>query len=376
MEVLYILIENKKYKDKNEKQDFLISLKPTLLELINQKTITECKEQINLLFKTYFTFFANNDDLLIEGLNFFTSFEDCIKSLKFISLKAFLFYFAFQTNRYTSPAVKELINQQLLIAEINDTNIYIDFCMYCFYKGLYLLSKKNYTMTTYNFVVAVSLGISTKDGSFILNSFNVQMLKYLCFLQFLSDLDISSYLVREKSGIEAQMRLGEEKTGNKEIDIYLDFVKSKNKSYDNFKIFCKQIENDIKNYKLTGLKDAAEEEIIFKKVKEYLSMFKKVKLSKVSTAIKIDFPLCLNILKKKVIEGKINIKYDEIEDIVEVFDIDQGTQESFDNNKELYKQLINANKNFFVCIKQKKNAKPEKNNNADGFEVDIEEGGN
>ena len=268
--------------------------------------------------------------------------------------------------------VKVLLNQQLLIAEITDPNIYVDFCMYCFYKGLYLLSQKNYFMTSYNFVVPVSLGLLTKDGNILLNCFNIQMLKYLCFLQFLCDLNISKYLTKEKSGrMENQGRLGDERIGHKELDIYLNYAKSKNESYDSFKNFCREIDEDLKNSNLVGLKNAAEEEIIFKILKECLKMYKKVKLSKIATIAKLDFPACLNILKKKVIEGKINIKYDEIEDIIEVFEIDPSTQESFNSMKELYMQLINANKNMFCCIKERKNEKPDRNNIADGFEMDI-----
>ena len=373
MESLSFLIEAKKFEKEEEKQTFLISLKPILLELVNQEIVTKCKEQISSLFKNYFKFFASNDNLLVEGLKFFSLFEGCIKSLKFNSLKAFLFYFAFQTNRYSSPIVKELLNQQLLIAEITDTNVYLDFCMYCFYKGLYLLSKKNYVMTTYNFVIPVSLGFNTKDGNFILNNFNIQMLKYLCFLKFLTNFDISPYFMKEKIGrMEIQMSMsGEVRTGNRMLDIYLNYIKNQNKNYDIFVVFCKEVEEDIKNSKLSGIKKEAEEEIIFKSLKDHLSIYKRIKLSKLATLAKIDFPICLNILQKKVMEGKINIKYDEIEDIIEVFEIDQGTQESFENMKELYKELINANKNMFVCIKDRKNAKPDQKNFADGFEMDY-----
>ena len=38
--------------------------------------------------------------------------------------------------------VKELLSQELLAEEITDPKVYLDFCMYCFFKGLYYIEKK------------------------------------------------------------------------------------------------------------------------------------------------------------------------------------------------------------------------------------------
>ena len=56
LESLSFLIEAKKFEKEEEKQAFLISLKPILLELVNQEIVTKCKEQISSLFKNYFKF--------------------------------------------------------------------------------------------------------------------------------------------------------------------------------------------------------------------------------------------------------------------------------------------------------------------------------
>ena len=156
LESIAILLEYKPFKNSEEQKKYFLSFKPTLLELVTDKTIDELKKYESLLFGKYFNLFG---DSYIEGLNFFNSFSSCIKNLKFNSLKAYLFYYAFQTNRYSSPLIKELINQQLLVAEIKSTQDYVDFCIYCFYKGLYVLSKNNYYMATYLFSTAVSIGI-------------------------------------------------------------------------------------------------------------------------------------------------------------------------------------------------------------------------
>ena len=60
-------------------------------------------------------------------------------------------------------------------------------------------------------------------------------------------------------------------------------------------------------------------------------------------------------MKKKVIEGKINIKYDEIEDIIEILELDPGAQKAINETKDFYKEFINANKNLFILTKDRKN---------------------
>ena len=53
-------------------------------------------------------------------------------------------------------------------------------------------------------------------------------------------------------------------------------------------------------------------------------------------------------------EGEINIKYDEATDILEVFDLDPGLKEKVQKTKELYKNIIEANKNLFIHLREKK----------------------
>ena len=62
----------------------------------------------------------------------------------------------------------------------------------------------------------------------------------------------------------------------------------------------------------------------------------------------------MKVIKKKVLEGEINIKYDEATDILEVFDLDPGLKEKVQKTKELYKNIIEANKNLFIHLREKK----------------------
>ena len=53
-------------------------------------------------------------------------------------------------------------------------------------------------------------------------------------------------------------------------------------------------------------------------------------------------------------EGEINIKYDESEDIIETFDVDPGIKERVKKTSELFEKIIDGNKNMFVSLKIKK----------------------
>ena len=110
---------------------------------------------------------------------------------------------------------------------------------------------------------------------------------------------------------------------------------------------------------------AAEEEIMFNTIKEKLKIFKRTRISKISTLTQLDYNDIMKILKKKVLEGEINVKYDESEDIIEVIDADPGLKEKVKKTKDLYEKIMEGNKNMFLNLKNNKfeelNGKPKDN---------------
>ena len=62
----------------------------------------------------------------------------------------------------------------------------------------------------------------------------------------------------------------------------------------------------------------------------------------------------MRVLKKKVMEGELNIKYDESEDIIEVYDLDPGLKEKVKKTTDLYEKIIEGHKNMFTTLKVKK----------------------
>lgn len=276
-----------------------------------------------------------------------------IKAQTFNSIKAFLFYFAYQLRKYDTEEVKALLNQKLLNAFIEDNKSYLDFCMYCFYRGMYFIEKKDFYMASYFYTTAVEAGLKGNQNNMrFFNGFSTQMIRSLCFLQYLTDFDIKNGLFKERNfrySLE-DMALLE----HQDVALCLEFIKEKKNDYKSFQEFTMKDSDNFNKCLLKGLKDAAEEEVIFNIVKQMLRIYKKIKLTKLTLKIQLDYDVILKILKKKVLQGEINIKYDESDDIIEVFDLDPGLKEKVEKTKNLYEKIIEGNKNMFMDLKNKK----------------------
>ena len=320
-----------------------------LIQLITLEIFNKFYDESLDVLRHYFEFYAENDDM--EGLNFFSHFPSIIKTNKFISLKAFLFYFAYQTKRYNSPNIKALLGQELLNVNITDPKIYLEFCLYCFYKGLYYIEKKNFFFASYLYCAAVEMGLrGNYEETVFLNQFSMQMIRSLCFLKYLIEFDIKSFLFKEKR----INNYNNDIINHDNIDELLNFIKDNKDDYQSFSNFTKTNKDMIENYKLKGLKNEAEEAIIFGKIKETLFLYKKIKMTKLAQITQVEFTDLMKVIKKKVMAGEINVKYDEANDIVEVFDLDPGLKKRVQKTKDLYIKIIDANKNLFVTIRDRK----------------------
>lgn len=350
--------------DPTKYQNYLKQLKQDVISVITPFTLTYCKERVGKLLRHYFKNFANKPSTFPEAINFFSNFDftTSIKSLEFNSIKAFLFYFAYQSHRYNSEAVKELLSQHLISAQINDTGSFLDFSMYCFYRGMYYLENKNYTFAAYFFCSPVSLGLNLKDNTLIFNIFIFQMIRILFFLRFLvNDFSIPDALFKKSNSRNRmeEMEINSFAIGNAEIDLYIKYLQEPRLGLEEFKKITKHLEKGklIKNAKLEALKNLAEEEIKYNKIRQDLSFYKRTKLSSLVSRIQLEYNDVIKIIKKKVLEGKLNVKYDEVEDILEVFDVDPGLKQNVEETQKLYKELLECNKNLFIQLEENKKEK-------------------
>jgi hypothetical protein len=338
------LINSKSLK---EKTSFFNLFKSDIPELFTNElmyTNSNCVEVLREFFELY-----SQTEGYERGLRFFESFLEIIKNQSFNSVKAFLFFFAYQTKKYGSPAVKELLKQELINVKIENRNEYLDFCMYCFFKGLYYIERKNYFMAAYLYSTALFIGINNPyENIIVFNDFSLQMVRALCFLKCLSDFNTSEFIFRNKDIFNILSI-----TKNQEIDELLAFLKRDKVDLYYFDNFIKN-KDFYKDYKLIGLKNECLEMLILKKLREILSLYKKIKLTKLVELIQVDFKDLLKTIKKKCIEGELNVKYDEETDVLEVFDVDPGKLENIRKTQEIYKEVLDGNKNIFISTRDKK----------------------
>ena len=347
------MLKTKEFKSEEEKLGFLMLIKNSVIQLITLEFFNKFSEEALDVLRHFFCFYADHEELLVEGIKFFSLFPEIIKSQKFNSLKAFLFYFAYQTKRYNFPLVKVLFEQELIKINIVDPKIYLEFCMYCFYMGLYHIEKKDFFLASYLYCISVRMGFDNNyDDVKIFNQFSLQMIRSLCFLKSLTSFDIKNYLFRD-------IRISYFSNNSnfiryENIDELFNYIRNEKDDLKSLKDLEKTNKNMIHEFKLQGLKNEAEEAIIFRTIKDILSIYKKIKMSKLAQKTQIEFDDIVKVLKKKVMSGEINIKYDVSTDVVEVFDIDPGLKERVERIKNLYAKVVEANKNLFINLKDKK----------------------
>lgn len=205
-------------------------------------------------------------------------------------------------------------------------------------------------MTSYFYCMPIQIGLKAKNGKLI-NNFTAQMLRSLCFLRILSN-----FRIKEAINYESRFRSFDELTmiEYQDVSFCINFITKSKIDLKDFRDFIKEEDENIKKCSLQGLKQAAEEELIFQILKEILKVYKKIKMTKIAQLKKLEVRDIMKVLKKKVLAGEINVKYDESEDIIETFDVDPGAKERVKKTAELYEKIINGNKNMFNTLKNKK----------------------
>ena len=344
------IFEDKNIADPKKKLEYLNSFSSEIVSIItSQDFYSKAFRESNSVLRRFFLFYSIQDEYLNEGLKFFSKFTQFINSQQFNSIKAFLFYFAYQSRNYETKEVKELLSQILLNAELIDNKTYLDFCMYCFYRGLYFLEHKDYYMTSYFYCTAVSMGLKTSQkGIKLLNRFTCQMIRSLCFLKFLTNYKITQIIFadRFRRNFDDYLYIEYE-----DVSFCLDFIKEDKSDIKSFNEFKQKNLENFKDCRLKGLMKLAEDEIIFSELKKIFKVFKKIRIAKIVQQTQINLSDIMKIMKKKVLEGEINIKYDESQDIVEVFDLDPGLKERVEKTKQFYEKIIEGNKNMFLNMK-------------------------
>ncbi len=290
---------------------------------INLNNIEVYETNFNIYYLVYKFYFENFSKFKMyeDGKKFFlqllTKFPN---KLKFHPFQSYILFFSYLSKNYET--IDNLLNQFMIITNFKERKLSLNFSMFAFYKGELLLNQEKFIHAAFSFGYNLITVLNNKEK--YIDLFQIESIKRICLL--------IQILPKEFSDLFNNL-LGKFKKlgGFKELNPYLTLD---NNAFENFIILSKQ---DLKQSHIYGLSKIVLKEIRFKQIQNILRKYKRIKLSKLTSLCGIDYPTVKYILEYYVSKNKINVKFDEIDDIIEVFEAE--TKCSLEEIQEYYKYL-------------------------------------
>ena len=230
--------------------------------------------------------------------------------------------------------IDELLNELIIKTNFKDQSESLFFSVYSFYKGQILLNKENFILACLSFGYSV-IHIHNNKLNYI-DLFQIECVKRLCFFFFFFN-NILSKIMEIKNFPE--------------LKPYLEYASINDNNFQTFELFIQEYKHEIKKSKLIGLCKIILKELRFKFIQKYLKKFTRIKLTKLSQLTNIQYPTLKNILEWKVCKNKINIKFDEVEDIIEIIDSEIGS--SLEELRKYYSYLTQISTELYIYDKNK-----------------------
>ena len=289
---------------------------------INLNNIEVYETNFNIYYPVYKFYFENFSKfkMYVDGKKFFlqllTKFPN---KLKFHPFQSYILFFSYLSKNYEK--IDDLLNQFIIITEHKDYSIALDFSMFAFYKGEILLNKEKFIHASLSFGYVINI---QKNKENYIDLFQIESIKRICLLiQILPNefSDVFNKILERFKTLK----------GFKELNPYLTLTKNQ---FENFILINKE---NLKKSNILGFSNVVLKEIRFKQIQNILRKYKRIKLSKLTSLCGIDYPTVKYILEYYVSKNKINVKFDEIDDIIEVFEAE--TKCSLEEIQEYYKYL-------------------------------------
>ena len=312
---------------------------PFVSQLIDENTFK--KEDIyydntlNIFFQYFFQLQKYSD-----GKNYFLQFAKFLPKLEFNKIKSYIFCLGFLGKDYIK--IDQLLNELIIKTNFKDQTESLFFSVYSFYKGQILLNKENFILACLAFGYSV-IHIHNNKLNYI-DQFQIECVKRLCLIKDILPSDFSDIFNNILSKIMEIKKFPELKP-------YLEYASINDNNFQTFELFIQEYKHEIKKSKLIGLCKIILKELRFKFIQKYLKKFTRIKLTKLSQLTNIQYPTLKNILEWKVCKNKINIKFDEVEDIIEIIDSEIGS--SLEELREYYSYLTQISTELYLYDKNK-----------------------
>jgi hypothetical protein len=314
-------------------------LLPIFSQLIDENIIKNNGDIVDYILKNFFEYFLKYKKYS-EGKNYLLQLIKFLQKLEFHYIKAFALYFAFLGKDYRR--LDELLSELIIKTDFKSQEESHYFSLYSFYKGEILLIKEKFILASLSYGYSVIHIINNKIN--IIDQCQIECIKRLCLLKGILPSDFSNIF----NDILTKIIPLE---GMKELKPYLEYFKKNDDDPQNFELFIIKNQQDIKKSKIFGLCKIILKELRFKFIQKYLKKFTRIKLTKLSQLTNIQYPTLKNILEWKVCKNKINIKFDEVEDIIEIIDSEIGN--SLEELREYYSYLTQISTELYLYDKNK-----------------------
>lgn len=319
---------------------------------IDSSFIYNVKKSLNFICKTAFNYILGNPKLLNKGSPLFKEFnKNFFIEKAFLGSYAYEMYFNYQDRNYEKvPNVFESVQFTRVDAiELNYDTV-TDFMMYYFYLGLINLNRKDFLQAALAFII-----ILKSEVRGVLNVFQTEAFKRLILLKF---------IVKDDGIDEHINHILEQYTfllNSSEFHEYSQF-NSFNKVIRNFKFFqkkskfsdsqasFKQFTFKLKKDKTYGLAKLAFKEYTYNMLANFLRSYSRIFLNKVVQQTNIDKDTIISILRefssviiflKYFQKQRINVKYDEESNIIEIISLNEQDDKLIGNLEKYYSHVIN-----------------------------------
>lgn len=251
-------------------------------------------------------------------------------------------FFAYVTKNF--EGIEDLLTQYVYATNYTTQAENRNFCLFCFYKGLIYLYKKDFTLATFSFLSCCQNKMNR--GLILFDFLQFEAIKHLIFLYVLVDNELQSK-IRDLfdrfsclSGVEGL---------EKYIALFNSLkVKTKRDNHAELDSFIAENNKILEKDKLLGLANIALRELKFSCIKNILKKFSKITAKKLSALSSINEPEVIQILKFYTLKGRIVVRYDGADGIIEVINAGNNDFRSIEELKQYYEYLNNFSKSFLA----------------------------
>lgn len=331
---LDLIIALSDYILKKYKKEFLENIheyiKPELFKLKN--------DEISAILRYVFNDLAKNK-MYDKGYNFFIKFKNMSKPTEYYNFKAYILYFSHCIHKFDE--IEEILYDFANFkSDISTIDEHRDYNLYLYYKGLIHLDLKEYNFAAFSFLKLCMS--NTKNQIVLIDTAQVHGLIYL--LLVLPFLD--SYMNANIASSISDFRYYQQnKSTSKEYQLLELASKNCNILYESLNQYIIENEITLKANNQYGFAKYSLLESATKIMISNLKKFKRITLSKLAKLSNIPIDVIQVALKNSVLNGKIEIRYDEEKDIIDVINVNLNAQEKMKELKNYYQKLNNASIN-------------------------------